>query len=343
MFENLEKKLQQWSFSRTAQQAFLEDICALIKDGVPAPQAIATVRDISKGGAKDLANAILKQIAEGQRIADGLKGWFPPSIIEIIRAGEEGGSLVETLNTAARSVGEQSSAITSLIASIAYPITVFVMGLAVAVFLKHSIFVNFEQIKPVSGWPFEGRALLGLATFVEEWWWLTIIFMGFIAYGIKRMLTDSTGEIRKYVDNIPLLSLYRSYSAARFMETLGLLLTNGISFKRALSIMQRNSSKYVSWHIYMMQFRLSGGRENIADVLDTGMVREEDILRLRVMARGRGFETALLHLGAQALERNTRAITVSGKIAGGLLLALDAGLAIFMIFAIYNVGSYVGT
>jgi len=340
---NIEKRLNRLLFSRAEQRAFLEDVTNLVNDGVPAPQAIATVQELSKGPTREAAKDILKTISEGQRISDGLVYWFPPSIVEIIRSGEQGGVLTQTMKTAVEFLKHRASALSSLLTSLVYPLTVLIMGLIVSVFLKHSVFENFAAIKPMSGWPANGRMLMILATFVERWWWLVAIIIVGIIIAIRQILTKVTGEIRKLIDAIPLFSLYRDYAAARFMETLGLLLTNRVGFKQALTILQRNATRYLAWHIYMMQFRLSGGRENIADVLDTGVIKYADILRLRVMAKGKGFDTALLHLGSQALERNTRNIKITGKMVGGILLGIDAALLIFMIFAVYEVGSFVGT
>jgi type II secretory pathway component PulF len=340
---NIEKRLNKLLFTRSEQQAFLEDITNLIKDGVPAAQAIATVQELSKGATKEAAKDILKTISEGQRISDGLAYWFPPSIVEVVRSGEQGGILTQTIGTAVEFLKQRSSALSSLLTSMTYPIVVLIMGLIVSVFLKHSVFENFAAIKPVSQWPANGRMLMNLATFVEFWWWLIVIIIVSIIIAVRQILTRVTGEIRKLIDAIPLFSLYRDYAAARFMEILGLLLKNRISFKSALTVIQRNATPYLAWHIYMMQFRLSGGRENIADVLDTGIIKRADILRLRVMAKGKGFDTALFHLGSQALERNTKNIKISGRIAGAILLGLDASLLIFMIFSVYGVGSFVGT
>lgn len=339
----IKKKLNQLLFGRSEQQAFLEDITNLIKDGVPAPQAIATVQELATGSTKEAAKDILEKISEGQFVSDGLAGWFPPAIVEIIRSGEQGGVLTQAMTAAIKFLTQRSSAISSLLGSIAYPITVFIIGLIVSVFLKHSVFTNFAAIKPINTWPEDGQILMALATFVETWWWLIIVIIFVLGIFIRQTLINLTGKIRNAVDIIPPFSLYRDYTSARFMETLGLMLTNNITFKHALTILQHNATRYLAWHIYLMQFRLSSGRENIADVLDTGVIKQADMLRLRVMAKGKGFIQALLHLGAQSLTRNTRNIIKSGKIIGAIVLAIDASFLAFMIFSVYGVGSYVGS
>jgi toxin co-regulated pilus biosynthesis protein E len=340
---DLAKKLQQLLFTRQEQRAFLEDLTNLIKDGVPAPQAIATIQELATGSTSTAAKDILGKISEGQNISDGMINWFPPPIVEIIRSGEQGGVLTEAMKAAVEFLAQRSSAITSLLNSLIYPSAVLIMGLIVAVFLKHTVFANYATMQPINTWPENGQLLMGIANFIQIWWWLVLIIIISLIFFLREILINVTGDMRKIIDKIPPLSLYRDYAAARLMETLGLLLTNRITFKHALTILQHNATRYLAWHIYLMQFRLSAGRENIADVLDTGIVKPADMLRLRVMAKGKGFDQALLHLGGQALTRNTRNVVGAGKIIGVILLTVDALFLAFMIFAVYGVGSYVGS
>lgn len=336
----IKKRYQKLRFSRKQQLAFLEDISILIKDGVSAPHAIETVQEINKNGPQAyVAKIMLQGIAEGKRISESMEGWFSPTIVEIIRSGEEGGTLVKTMSAAILSLAQQSSALTSFFGSTIYPFTVFFMACGVSIFLKHSVFDSFTLIKPVETWPENGQTLMAAATFLEGWWWLLILIVVGIYVLITQILTKVTGNIRYFIDDIPFLSLYRSYSAASFMETLGLLLMNGVPFKNALSIIQRNATKYVRWHISMMHLLLSEGKENIADVLATNMIQDEDLMRLKVMAKGKGLPQALLNLGGQALKRNTKKLKLSGRLFGGMLLAIDMLLVMFMIFAVYGVGS----
>jgi type II secretory pathway component PulF len=338
-FADLNKRLKRLSFTRGQQQAFLEDLSSLIEDGVPASQAIETVALISKGATREVARDILFRISEGRMIADGMEGWFSPAIVEIIRAGEQGGTLSENMAAAARTLTQQSKTFAHLVVSCLYPLVVLVAGLAVSVFMKHTVFENFIAIKPIQQWPADGQSLYYIAGFIEKWWWLVVGALIGITIAVAKLLSTLTGRAREMVDSMHLLSLYRDTAAARFMEMLGLLLTNGVVLKDALRILQTQASNYLLWHLQMMQMRLGGGRENIAEVVDTGLIPQADILRLQVIAKGRGFEHALIRLGKLAAVRNEKTTQTVGKILSGVLLALGAGWAAFMIFAMYGVGS----
>lgn len=341
MFEDWQQKLQALQFSRKQQQAFLEDVSTLIGDGVPANQAVSAVAQIAKGQVKKVAQQILRKISEGRLIADGMQGWFPQAVVEIVRAGEEGGTLAGNMKAAARAVIHKSRGISALINALVYPAAVIILGLIVAVFVKHSVLTNFMAMKPFAQWPEDGKILYTVATFVESWWWLLIIMIVGVLFAIAQLLSQLTGEVREVIDKLPLFSLYRDSSAARLMETLGMLLANGIILKRGLAIMRLKANRYLQWHIYKMELRLSGGRENIAEVLDTGLIGQADMLRLRVIAKGKGFEHALLRAGQLAAEHTTKKVELISKVAGFALLFMGALWAAFMILSIYGVGSFV--
>ena len=337
-----ERLRQRWiavQFSRKQQLSFLEDLNSLVRDGVSVSQAIDTIREISTGITKQIATHISTYLAQGQLLADGMRNYFYQPIVEIIRAGENSGTLPSTLESAIQSLSRQSRAIFSFINSIAYPCAVIVLALAVTVFIKNSVLENFIKIKPIEQWPSVGRFLYDIALFAQHGWLFAILFLFLIIYLIQMLLRNFTRKSRHFLDNLPLLSLYRDTVAARFMETLGLLLSNGITIKQALSILQTNTTPYLSWHLMMMEFRLSGGLDNIADVLNTQLIRKSDLIRLRVVVKGKGFQYALVSLGRQAAQRANRLIAITGKIMGIMLLMIGAFLAATLILGIYTVGS----
>lgn len=329
----------QLQFGRKAQQAFLEDLCSLLKDGVSINTAIETIREVSTGVTKKIAIHILDQLAQGKLLADGLYTWFQHPLVEVIRAGENSGTLTTTLTSATQSFNQKSSAITAFFNAIIYPLTVVLLALGVTVFIKNSVLLSFAKIKPIAEWPSVGQSLFHIGQMTETWWWLALIMLLFLIVVVIKVLRDLTGGARHFIDQLPFVSLYRYDVAARFMQTLGLLITNGVIFKKALQIIQTDAPPYLAWHLLLMEYRLSSGIDNIADVLDTQLIRKTDLVRLRVVAKGKGFEYALIHLGQQATEKNSKMIALTGKILGGIFLLVAASLAMTLIFGIYTIGS----
>lgn len=325
-------------FTTSEQQALLEDLATLVEDGVPANKAIEVIAAIEKGAKKFVVDAMIDTISQGKPIADGMKGWFSQATIELVRAGEQGGTLGNNIRVAAEALGTKSETLSSLASSLTYPLIVIIAGCGVLVYMKGSVFEQFATIKPVSQWPAQGQELMALASFLENWWWLIVVIIVAIILSMAYLLHNTIGETRKVIDSLPGFKIYRQISAARFMETLGLLISNGVVFKQSLKILQHKASPYLGWHLMNMEFKLGRGRSNIADVLDTGLVSYDDVLRLRAIADAKGFEHALIRLGKFAGDSAAKTVRKLGKILGGILLAVAAMFAGMMVTGIYSVG-----
>lgn len=336
---DLATRVERLLFSTAEQQAFLEDLGTLVDDGVPANKAVQVIGRVEKGPKRKVADHIGLKISQGRTIAEGMQGWFSPAVIELVKAGEQGGTLAENIRMAAESMGKKSDTFSSLLSSLTYPLVVLLAGCIVLIYMNHSVFPQFESIKPIDQWPSNGQNLVAIADFLQGWW--PVVLGAIIGLIILFYLSvkNVVGEPRAILDSIPGFNIYRQLVAARFMETLGLLIANGIVFKQALKILQQNASPYLSWHLQMMEMKLARGRGNIAEVLDTGLINAEDIVRLKAIADAKGFEHALIRLGKSAGEQGIKTIRKLGKIGGGIFLALSGMFAGYMVMGLYSVGS----
>lgn len=337
------RRLKRLQFGNKAQLAFLEDLYLLINDGIPANKAVEMLSEVTTGLTREVAIAISQKISEGQPLADGMRDWFATNVVEIIRVGEQGGALAETIKSAINALTQRGSSMAAFIGAIAYPLFVLIIASVVIVYLDNSVFIQFRQIKPIDQWPEAGRTLVTIADIVESWWWLAIVIVVTMIIVIQKIMTSYVGELRPILDKIPPFSLYRRLVAARLLETLGLLVSNGVVFKSAIKVMQYQATPYMNSHLIMMEHLLGTGRGNIAEVLSTGLISDEDILRLRVMAEVKGIEHGLVRMGVRGSEESTKTLKILARIIGGIFLAAGAVLILVIIRGIYLTGMAMGS
>ncbi len=335
--------IKRWQFGNKQQLAFLEDLFALINDGIPANRAVEMMSQVTSGLTREVAVSIAEKIAQGQPLAEGMREWFAPNVIEIIRVGEAGGALAQTMKSAINTLSQRGVALSSFFAAVAYPLMVIVIACIVILYLNNTVFKQFLLIKPMSQWPESGKRLVTIANFIQDWWWLALLMLVIIILIFRRLLTYYTGELRPFLDNFPPFSFYRSYISARFLETLGLLVSNGVVFRSAIRVMQHQANPYLHSHLVAMEHLLSMGKTNIADVLDTGLVSPRDLMRLRVMAEVKGFEHGLIRMGIRGTEQVTQTLKVLSRILGGVLLTLGALMIIVIVQGVYLTGMSMGT
>lgn len=340
--EKISMLIRHFRFGNKAQLAFLEDLFVLVNDGIPVNRAINMMAQVSTGLTYEVASSISQKIGEGQLLAEGMKEWFSPNVIEIIRIGETGGTLGQAMQSAVKTLSQRGVAMTAFISGISYPLFVFVMACAVVVYLDITVFVQFKQIKPVELWPVSGQYLVAMAQMIKKVWWLFILIIGAVFFILRRILLNYTGEYRPMLDNFPPFSFYRQFTSARMLETLGLLAANGVVFRSAIRIMKHQASPYLASHLSMMEHLLGMGKTNIAEILETGLVSDQELMRLRVMAEVKGFEQGLIRMGVRSAEQATVTLKFVSRIVGGIFLVGDAIIIILIVQGIYLTGMSMG-
>lgn len=336
-------RLKRFQFGTKAQLAFLEDFYTLVNDGIPANRAVEMMAQVTSGLTRDVALSISQKISEGQPLAEGMRDWFAINVIEIIRVGEEGGALNETIKSAINTMSQRSGTLSALMSAIMYPLMVIVMSCGVIIYLNTSVFVQFRAIKPIEQWPPAGQQLVWIAGLIEGWWWLVLVMIVAIIIFFRMAMNNYVGELRPMLDKFPPFSLYRKFVAARLMETMGLLVANGVVFKNAIKVMLYNANPYMAYHLVMMEHLLGMGKGNVADVLSTGLIEDADIARLRVMAEVKGFEHGLIRMGIRGSEQSVKTMRLISKIAGGALLTVGAYLIVVIVKGIYLTGMSMGS
>ena len=334
--------IKHWQFSNKKQLAFLEDLYLLINDGIPANRAVDMMSQVTTGLTREVAQSLSEKIAQGQPLAEGMREWFSMNVVEIIRVGESGGALAQTLKSAINMLSQQGVAIGAFVSALSYPLVVLVIACFVIVYLNSSVFDQFREIKPMEQWPESGKRLVMFANFIQRWWWTVIAAVITIALILRYLMKNYTGELRPLLDRFPPFKYYRQLASARLLETLGLLVANGVVFKSAIKVMQYQANPYLSSHLVMMEHLLGMGKTNIADVLATGLIDTKDLMRLRVMAEVKGFEHGLVRMGIRGTELATQTLKFISRAIGGVFLIAGGVLIIIIIQGIYLTGMSMG-
>jgi toxin co-regulated pilus biosynthesis protein E len=247
------------------------------------------------------------------------------------------------MKSAIDALSQQGVAVSVLIGKMSYPITVILMACAIIIYLEGSVFEQFKLIKPVEEWPEAGQFLLTLASVIKYWWWIFILAVVGLVLLMRKIFSSFVGDQRALVDNYFPFNIYRKLVAARLLETLGLLVANGVVFKSALKVMQYQANPYMAWHLRHMENLLSTGKTNIAEVLDTGLIENQNLMRLRIMAEVKGFEHGLIRMGSTGTKETTETLKKIASIIGGLLLIVGVFLIISVVRGIFMTGMAMGS
>jgi len=238
-----------------------------------ARRVVSDVRDAVRGGAS-LSTALERQ-----------HGTFSRLYVNMVRAGEAGGSMHETLSRLAdyleRSRAMQSRVINALI----YPAILLVMVGLSLLFLLGYVVPQFAQMYESLDAPLPGftKIVLGVGLFVRDWWIMLVVIpaVGLLVFDRKRRDPVFRGKLDGWLLRRRFFGdLVAKVETARLARTLGTLVRNGVPLMAALGIGQK----------------VLGNRVLAADVATASDEVKNGVALSTALARGKRFPRLALQM-----------------------------------------------
>jgi len=189
---------------------------------------------------------VKQRVNEGGSLADALAEHpkaFSTLYINMIRAGESSGAL-DVVLTRLADFTESSAALRSkLIGAMVYPAIMVLVGLAIVTILFAVVIPKVTKIFDDMNvtLPWTTRSLIAISDFVRDDWYVIIVGVPVLLYGIRRWLNSPRGSL--WFDRtqlkIPVVGdLVRMIAIGRFAKTLATLLSSGVALLTALDIVK---------------------------------------------------------------------------------------------------------
>ncbi len=168
---------------------------------------------------------------------------FPRLYIGLIRAGEAGGTLGETLERLAILLERQRALAATIQSALVYPVILLIAAISSIVVLLTVVLPQFVPLFEQNGAELPGLTKfminLGDLTATAGPWVLLLILIGILA--ARQSLKDPAVRlpVDRFILTLPIAgALTKQTIAARFNRTLGTLLKNGVPLISALAIVK---------------------------------------------------------------------------------------------------------
>jgi general secretion pathway protein F len=250
----VETKKQSLSFStiigrirRRDIAVFTSQFAALVQAGMPVVDAFEIViQQTEKASVRRVLSVIKEEVNKGVSLADAFRlfpKYFPSLYTNMIRAGEESGSLEIVLARLADFLEKQIEMRSRIAATMAYPTLMLIVGSAVLFFLIAFVIPTVSGIfKEMNhALPLPTVILLGVSGFLKAAWpYLLIALIGlFLAYKSYGRTTKGKAAVDRLKLRIPIIgSQYKKTIMTRFTRTLATLLGNGVPVVTAFDIVK---------------------------------------------------------------------------------------------------------
>lgn len=226
---------------------FLRQFSTLIKAGVTIVDSMNILAH--QTDSKPLKNALLEvelDLREGISLSTATakhKRIFTNLFTNMVRVGEVGGSLDETLENLAVYYEKQNKTRQKVKSAMAYPIVIGIVAIAVVIFLLVSVVPTFVDMFADFGaeLPAITKFVLNASVFMQKFWWLVLLVGIFIF--LMFTLLKQRQETRYYLDyakiKMPIFGkLTQKAVLARLTRTLSSMLNSSVPILQALVVVE---------------------------------------------------------------------------------------------------------
>jgi general secretion pathway protein F len=224
---------------------FTQQLSTLLGAGLPLDRSLQVLLELSENDRiKQTVTTIRDQVREGGSLSDSLDaqhGSFSRLYINMVRAGEIGGSLDKTLDRLADYLERSKDLKDSVVSAMIYPIMLMVLAGGSLVLLLTYVIPQFTPIFEELGGdlPLITKIVLAAGGILQNFWWglIGLTILGVVMF--RRMLANPEQRLKwdtKVLGMRWVGDLVSKMEIARLSRTLGTLLTNGVPLLSGLSI-----------------------------------------------------------------------------------------------------------
>ncbi len=235
---------------------FTQQLANLLQSGMPLTVALNSMTHLeSKGISADVSRELKQEVTEGKSLSDAMAKQprvFSDLYVNMVRAGEQSGSLVEVLRRMANHFQQFAEVQAKFTSALIYPALVCCVGLGIIAFFMFFMMPRFTLI--FEGFdiqlPLPTRMLVKFSgMLMSPWFWVVTIptiLLAVILFFRLRATKAGRQKIDEWKMNVPVFGkVVKLNLFGQFARTLGTLLQNGVPVLTALKITEQVISNHI--------------------------------------------------------------------------------------------------
>jgi general secretion pathway protein F len=223
---------------------FTQQLATLLGAGQPLDRALQILLDLPEGEkAKRMLERVRDQVRGGTPLSDALEaehGSFSKLYVNMVRAGETGGSLDNTLSRLGDYLERSRQLRSSVVNAMIYP--AFLVGMVIFSLMILLVYV-VPQFAPMFAdmdveMPMITKIVLAVGSTLQSFWWLIIVLIVLGVGWFRRQMANPEARLRideRILKMRVIGDVTRKIETARLARTLGTLLKNGVPLLTGLA------------------------------------------------------------------------------------------------------------
>lgn len=245
-FNILEKINEYSTIPSTEKVMFSKQLATLVSAGIPISQSMHILEEQTDNARmKKAVNQIGQDIEGGLSLSAAMEKQnkiFSPLYANMVKAGEIGGILDQSLEKMAEEIDKEHELVASIRGAMAYPSVIILAMIGVVIYMLTTIIPQIGGVFTEMGGqlPTSTRLLMGLSNGLIHYGLLILLLIVGFVFGIRTLIKRNYkfryGWHRTLIW-IPVFGkLIKKINIARFTRTLGSLLNSGVTVLESLKI-----------------------------------------------------------------------------------------------------------
>ncbi len=222
-----------------------QQLSTLLSAGLPLDRSLGILTELAENDrVRDLVEKVRNHVREGGSLSEGLEarhGVFSRFYINMVRAGEIGGSLDQTLSRMADYLERAKELKDGVVSAMIYPALLVVLAIASLILLMVYVIPQFTPMFEDFGGelPLLTRIVVGVGDILKDFWWAIIGVTAVVVIWFRMQLARPASRRvwdARFLATKGLGDVIAKIETARLSRTTGTLLVNGVPLLSALSI-----------------------------------------------------------------------------------------------------------
>lgn len=226
--------------------SFSRQMATMLKAGMSVTKALSLIADgiVKPIRLREMIQDIHSEVESGNSFSVALAKYpvqFNDLYISLVSAGEEAGTLDETMEKIAENLEKSETIKKKVKKAMTYPIMVIIVAVVVTVILLVKVIPMFEGF--FSGFGAElpplTQFVVGISVAIREWGWIIPVILAiaiFAFIGYKKRNRKFQRAVNRFSFKLPILGgILKLGAMARYSRTLSVLFESGVPLVRGLN------------------------------------------------------------------------------------------------------------
>jgi general secretion pathway protein F/type IV pilus assembly protein PilC len=327
------------------------DFCAqladLLTNGVPMLESLKILGEATENPKlQATCMAIHDAVSQGDTLDAAMSKHptiFSELTLSMIRAGQEGAFLEESLQRTSHFLRKQDEMRSKIIGALTYPMILGVVGTiivaAMVVFLVPKFQPFFDRLEQNgTGLPLITIVLLGASKVLMNYGLFVILAVGGIVFGILRWIKTDSG--RRMIDKIKLKTpivgdIFHDAAVSRACRVLGTMLKNGVPLLRSLRISSESTGNVLLAEAMLKSAdNVTAGDTLSKPLAASGLIPPQVMAMIRIAEESNTLDEVLVKIADRIDGRIERKLEVMVRMIEPMMLIFIGGMVMFVIVGV---------